>query len=99
MIVEFEPGNIENCLLNNSTLTISSDTAMVLITGPSKAIILTPPLPTTPKFAAVPRAISPGVWGDHLTEVKEVGSLMPNWRIGFYIFGYDEMIDLQTIIV
>jgi len=36
---------------------------------PSIALIWTPPLPTTPKLAAVPSASKPGACGDHLTHV------------------------------
>ena len=50
------------------------------------ALIWTPPFPTTPKLAPVPSAMRPGVWGDHFTQVNEVGSLTPYCLNGLYIW-------------
>lgn len=48
-------------------------------------LIWTPPLPTIPKFAAVPKASKPGWWGDHLTQVKADGYFEMNCLKGFSI--------------
>ena len=69
LIIELKPRDIKDGFLNEIKGTISSDTAIVLRWMPSRDLICTPPLPTTPKLAAVPSARRPGAWGDHLTQV------------------------------
>lgn len=66
--------------------TISSLAATVLSIAPSNALICTPPLPTIPKLAAVPTARRLGAWEDHLTEVKDVGYLIPYCLTGLSMY-------------
>lgn len=56
---------------------------------PSIDFICTPPLPTTPKLAAVPSARSPGAWGDHFTQVYDTGYLTAYCLKGFSIYWYN----------